>query len=92
MFVGSYYGHIGEVTRRITDEDLLKTRDNIGEYYLKEYSFIQNSMIYSVKGHEDEYERGLQQLALKFIDLKGLGLGSVQSILFWNDPQRQVYF
>ena len=57
-------------------------------------------MIYSVKGHqlatkretEDEYERGLQQLAIKFIDLKDNPLGSVQSILFWNDPQKQVYF
>ena len=90
MFVGSYYGHTSEVTGRITDEDLVKTRDHIGEYYLKEYSFIQYSLIYSVKGHqlatkretEDDYEGGLQQLAIKFIDLKDYPLGSVQSILF----------
>ena len=33
LFVGSYYvTTLDEVMPRVTDEDLLKTRDNIGEY------------------------------------------------------------
>ena len=41
LFVGSYYvTTLDEVMPRVTDEDLLKTRDNIGEYYFKEH-FLQ---------------------------------------------------
>ena len=50
---------------------------------------------------EDELERGLQLTnkrksedgitAPQFSDIKENPLGSVPNILFWNDPQRQVY-
>ena len=50
---------------------------------------------------EYELERGLQLTnkrkiedgitAPKFSDIKENPLGSVPNILFWNDPQRQVY-
>ena len=50
-----------------------------------------------VKGHEltkrreneDELRSRIQEL--KFGDLKDEPLGSVPSILFWNDQQRQIY-
>ena len=50
-----------------------------------------------VKGHElakrrdneDELRSRLKEL--KFGDLKDEPLGSVPSILFWNDQQRQIY-
>ena len=60
-------------------------------------------MIYSVTGHqiatkrtiEDKLERELQFedgiIDPKFSDIKENPLGSVPNILFWNDPQRQVY-
>ena len=57
-------------------------------------------MIYSVKGHqlakkreiEDDIERGLDDRITKtqFSDLKENPLGSVPSILFWNDQQKQI--
>ena len=40
LFFGSYYvTTLDEVMPRVTDEDFLKTRDNIGEYYFKEHFF-----------------------------------------------------
>ena len=40
LFVGSYYvTTLDEVMPRVTDEDLLRTTDNIGEYYFKEHFF-----------------------------------------------------
>ena len=50
-----------------------------------------------VKGHElaqkreNEDELGSRIQELKFGDLKEEPLGSVPSILFWNDQQRQIY-
>ena len=50
-----------------------------------------------VKGHEqakrrdNEDELGNRLENLQFGDLKDDPLGSVPSILFWNDPQRQIY-
>ena len=50
-----------------------------------------------VKGHElaqkreNEDELGSKIQELKFGDLKDKPLGSVPSILFWNDQQRQIY-
>ena len=50
-----------------------------------------------VKGHElaqkreNEDELGSKIQELKFGDLKDEPLGSVPSILFWNDQQRQIY-
>ena len=48
----------------------------------------------SVKEHElakkrNEDEPGLKEL--QFSDLKEYPLGSVPSILFWNDQQREIY-
>ena len=54
-------------------------------------------MICLVKGHElakrreNEDEIGGRLKGLKFVDLKDDPLGSVPSILFWNDPQRHIY-
>ena len=40
LFVGSYYvTTLDEVMPRVTDEDSVITRDNIGEYYFKEHFF-----------------------------------------------------
>ena len=33
LFVGSYYVNTLDVMPRVTDEDLIQTRDNLGEYY-----------------------------------------------------------
>ena len=44
---------------------------------------------------EDKHERELQFedgiIDPQFSDIKENPLGSVPNILFWNDPQRQVY-
>ena len=54
-------------------------------------------MIYLVKGHElalrreNEDEHGGRLQELKFVNLKDDPLGSVPSILFWNDQQRHIY-
>ena len=53
-------------------------------------------MFYLVKGHElaqnreNEDELGSKIQELKFGDLKDDPLGSVPSILFWNDQQRHT--
>ena len=40
LFVGSYYvTTLDEAMPRVTDEDFLKTRDKIGEYYFQEHFF-----------------------------------------------------
>ena len=50
-----------------------------------------------VKGHElaqkreNEDQLGSKIQEPEFVDLKDGPLGSVPSILFWNDPQRQIY-
>ena len=43
------------------------------------------------KRRENEDELGSRIQELKFSDLKDEPLGSVPSILFWNDQQRQIY-
>ena len=50
-------------------------------------------MIYSVKGHELATKRDIENGITEphFSDLKDNPLGSVSSILFWNDQQNQVY-
>ena len=46
-------------------------------------------MIYSVKGQQlAEMEEGITEP--QFIDIKENPLGSVPSILFWNDQQKQI--
>ena len=89
LFVGSYYViNLDEAMPRVTDEDLLRTTDNIGEYYFKEHFFIQYSIICSVKGQQlSEIEDGIT--SPQFIDIKDKPLGSVPNILFWNDQQKQ---
>ena len=75
---------------KVTDADMLKTRDNQGNIIF--FRFI-ISMFYLVKGHEltqrrdAEYELGSRLKNLQFADLKD----SVPSILFWNDQQRKIY-
>ena len=47
-----------------------------------------------VKGHELDLRREIEdklEKEPKCWDLKGGPLGSVPSILFWNDQQRQIY-
>ena len=54
-------------------------------------------MMCLVKGHElakrmeNEDELGSRLQELNFGNLKDGPLGSVPSILFWNDQQRQIY-
>ena len=54
-------------------------------------------MLCLVKGHElaknreNEDELGSRIQELKFGDLKDDPLGSVPSILFWNNQQRHIY-
>ncbi len=95
MFVGSYFVNtLDEVMEKVTDADMLKTRDNLGNIIF--FRFI-ISIFYLVKGHEltqrrdAEYELGSRLKDLQFGDLKDGPLGSVPSILFWNDQQRQIY-
>ena len=74
---------------RVTDEDFLKTRDNIGEYYFKEHPFIQYSIICSVNGqHLTGIEDGIT--SPQFSDIEDKPLGSVPTILFWNNQQKQI--
>ena len=71
----------------------------MGEYYYESQpdnlTFL--NMLCLVKGHElaqnreNEDELGSKIQELKFGDLKDDPLGSVPSILFWNDQQRQIY-
>ena len=49
-------------------------------------------MIYSVKGHELATKREGEDsiTAPQFSDIKEKPLGSVPSIVFWNDEQKQI--
>ena len=92
---------LDEVLPRASDADLIKTRDNLGEYYCncKDQLF---SLMFSVKEHRLSRNRELTGDLMKglniggitqpqFVDLKEESLGSVPNILFWNDHQRQIY-
>ena len=50
-------------------------------------------MIYSVKEHQLTQNREIDEAITdpQFSDVKENPLGSVVSILFWNDQQRQIY-
>ena len=106
--MGSYYVNtLDGVMTRVTDADLLKTRDNLGEYLhiYKQRTRLTIKLICLVKGHEfarkrkfeDKLEEELQiskksKLAegVKFSDLIDKPLGSVPSIMFWNDQQMEL--
>ena len=41
LFVGSYFVNtFDKVMPRVTDTDLFKTRDQLGEYYLKKHDYF----------------------------------------------------
>jgi len=76
LFVGSYFVNtLDQVTPRVKDADFINTRDNL----VKEHDLA--------KWRENEGELKEPE----FVDLKDEPLGSVPSILFWNDQQRQIY-
>ena len=51
-----------------------------------------HSMIYLVKGHQLAIKREIEDSIreTQFTDLKEKPLGSVPSILFWNNQQKQI--
>ena len=99
MFVGSYYVNVTgtsahpevSLPQNVITGDLVNTRNALGKYFSFLYIFFDFQFLSVPKKRrlDEDFERIIKEP--EFGDLKDKPLGSVLSILFWNDQQSYVY-